>query len=152
MEKFRKLLEKKRQMGKSLDGPERDAKLSAVQGMKDMANEAMKPGVHNLKKVTVASDSEEGVKAGLEKAHEMVGREGLAQLGKMGEDEKDDMGMADEDEGGYDEEFGASGEEDPAHESEESPEEEKSEDDEMSEEDLNKELERLMQLKKSRSK
>lgn len=146
MEKFKKLLEKKRQMGKSLDGVERDAKMSAVQSLKDMANEAMKGKIDGMKKVTVASDSSEGLEHGMDKAKELIkGREGMADLGKLGEDEMDDMGEASEDKGHYDDEFGP--ESDDASPNEETPEE-----DDMSHEDIDKELERLMAKKKKLSK
>lgn len=155
MEKFKKLLEKKRQMGKSLDGAERDAKMSAVQGLKDMANEAMKGKMDGMKKVTVASDSQEGLEHGMDKAKELIhGKEGMTELSKMGDDELGDMDMAEEGDDS-DKDFGPYSEANQPENHEDNkrddPAEEDSEDD-MSHEDIDRELERLMAKKKKLSK
>lgn len=157
MEKFKKLLEKKRQMGKSLDGPERDAKMSAVQTLKDFANDAMKDKMGDMKKVSVASDSKEGLVEGMEKAKDMIkGKEGFGELPEMQDDEESDMDMAEEGDDS-DKEFGPYSEANQPENHQDNkrdspPEENSDEGDHMDEESINKELERLMSMKKKYSK
>jgi hypothetical protein len=55
-----------------LSDGEKKAKLQALMGMKDLANSHMGNKLKNLKKVTVASNSPEGLKAGLHKAEDMA--------------------------------------------------------------------------------
>ena len=55
-----------------MDPIEKEAKMSAVSAMKQMAEDAMSDKLGGLKKVTVAADSEEGLKEGLEKAEDVV--------------------------------------------------------------------------------
>lgn len=57
---------------KQLPDAERDAKMSAAKEFGDLAKSAMGERMKGLKKVTVASDSPEGLEEGLEKAQEMV--------------------------------------------------------------------------------
>lgn len=52
---------------------EKHAKMSVLHGMRDEANEKMAGNLHNLKKVTVASDSPDGMAAGLEHAKALLG-------------------------------------------------------------------------------
>lgn len=75
MEKFEKLLEKKAKSQKPMSNVEKDAKLRAIHEMRKMATDEMALPLKGIKKVTVASDSPEGVKKGLEKAKEMLGHE-----------------------------------------------------------------------------
>lgn len=83
MEKFDKLLAKKMKDKKSSMGDtERDAKMSVLEHVKDLAQNMMKDKLGGLKKVTVASDSPEGIQEGLMKAKAM--------LGSHGEDSSDD--------------------------------------------------------------
>jgi hypothetical protein len=72
MDKFTKLLENKAKTQKPMSGPEKSAKLRAVQDMRKMASDEMAMPLKNLKKVTVASNTPEGVQTGLEKAKEML--------------------------------------------------------------------------------
>jgi len=74
MEKFDKLLAKKMKDKKSEMGDtERDAKMSVLQHVKDMAQDMMKGRLQDgMKKVTVASDSKEGLEDGLQKAKDMM--------------------------------------------------------------------------------
>jgi len=51
---------------------EKESKKSAIMAMKKMAEDAMGEKLSGLKKVTIASDSEEGLKEGLEKAEDVV--------------------------------------------------------------------------------
>lgn len=71
-EKFQKLMEKKKKMGKELSPVESAAKSSVLDELKNMAGQAMSDKLHGLKKVSVASDTQQGLKSGLEKAHEIV--------------------------------------------------------------------------------
>lgn len=73
MHKLEKLLEKKKQEGKSLSPMESAAKASVLEELRSMASEHMGKKLDGLKKVSVASDSKEGLEHGLEKAREMVG-------------------------------------------------------------------------------
>lgn len=69
MEGFRKMLMKKAREGKFLKDDEVSAKMDVLKELKDMARDGM---ASDLKKVTVASDSKEGLKKGLEKAKEVL--------------------------------------------------------------------------------
>lgn len=67
-EKMMKMLK-----GKSKLSPlEKEAKMSVMKALSDDMSGELKNKLKGLKKVTVASDSPEGLKAGLEKAEEMV--------------------------------------------------------------------------------
>lgn len=63
-------MDKKREDGKSLSGVAQKAKLGVVESLRQMAEDAMKD--RGLKKVSVASDSAEGLKHGLEMAKDQV--------------------------------------------------------------------------------
>jgi len=85
MKLFDKLLEKKKKSGMQMSENECKAKTNVVKSLKDFASEAMGKDLGGLKKVTVASNSEEGLKKGLDKAEEAI----------EGDDE--DMEMASDD-------------------------------------------------------
>lgn len=77
------------------------AKLVALKEAHGMAKKMMEDDLKGLKKVTVASDSPEGLKAGLEKAEDMIGEETEgcpACEGKGCEECESGMGESDEDE------------------------------------------------------
>lgn len=57
---------------KEMSPAEKKAKLAALGEANGMASKMMKDGLSGLKKVTVASDSKEGLKKGLDKAEELV--------------------------------------------------------------------------------
>jgi hypothetical protein len=71
-EKMLKALMKKK---KSMSDTEKDAKKSVLGDLKKMAEGVMGEKIKGLKKVSVSSDSPEGLKAGLEKAEEIIGSE-----------------------------------------------------------------------------
>lgn len=125
MHKLDKLMAKKKKP--EMDPMEKEAKMSVIKQMMDLAHEAMGEKIGGLKKVTVASDSPEGIKAGLELAKHKIG----------------DLSEKHEDDGI--EEFPASEEESAEHEASENPEEE------MSEHELDAKLEELMAKKKALS-
>lgn len=69
---FKKLLEKKKQEGKQMSPERLEAKQKVLSELRGMANESIGKDLPGLKKVTVASDSDEGLKEGLDKAEEVV--------------------------------------------------------------------------------
>lgn len=135
MHKFEKLLEKKMKDKKShLDENSSKAKMSVLSNLKDDMAEMMKDRLHDgLKKVTVASDSPEGIKAGLDKAKQIVGEMSPAKAEKEAHEAEEG------------EEEGAE------HEAAESPEMEEKEhegdEEEMSEEELDAKIKKLMAKK-----
>ena len=58
---------------KKMSDSEKKAKLTALEEARAMATDMLKDKVKGLKKVTVASDSKEGLKKGLEKAEDILG-------------------------------------------------------------------------------
>lgn len=143
MHKFEKLMEKKMKDKKShLDENESKAKMSVLQDLKHDMGEMMKDRLHGgLKKVTVASDSPEGIKKGLDKAKQLVGEMSPAEA----EHE------APEHEGESEEEMAE-------HEAAESPEMEEKEqegeegEEEMSEEEIDAKIKKLMAMKEKMKK
>ena len=72
MHKFEKLMEKMKD-GKKMPEHEKDAKMSVLEHVRQLAQDMMKDKLdHGMKKVEIASDSSEGLKKGLEKAMEMM--------------------------------------------------------------------------------
>jgi len=71
-DKMMKMLMSKKKQGKTLSDSDKKAKLSALEGMRSLAHDAMSSKLKNLKKVTVASDSKPGLKAGLHKAEDLL--------------------------------------------------------------------------------
>lgn len=69
---MKKLLEKKMKSGKKLSDSEKEAKMSVLKALKGSMDEVMADKVHGMKKVSVMSDSPEGLKEGLEKAEDIV--------------------------------------------------------------------------------
>jgi hypothetical protein len=109
---------------KKMSPIEKKAKLAALKDAHGLASEMMKDGLGGLKKVTVASDSKEGLKKGLDKAEDMLGEQ---------ESEDEEMGAKEASES---EEF-----EDAQDESEP-----------MSEEEIDAKIEELLKLKEQLSK
>ena len=64
------MFKKKKEEG--MDPLDKEAKLTAISEMKKMAEDAMSEKLGGLKKVTVAAPDEESLKAGLEKAEDIV--------------------------------------------------------------------------------
>lgn len=85
-DKVMKMLMSKKKEGKTLSDSDKKAKLSALQGMRGMAHQMMGDKLKNLKKVTVASDSKEGLKAGLHKAEDLASQEPGDEERPMGQD------------------------------------------------------------------
>lgn len=75
------------------------AKLTALKEAHKMASDMMKEDLSGLKKVTVASDSKSGLKAGLEKAEDMLEKKDCSSCPGcpecMGEQEDSEMGESD---------------------------------------------------------
>lgn len=130
MDTLHKLMAKKKK-DKPLSDTAKEAKMSVVKDMQKMAADAMRDGLKGgLKKVSVASDSPEGLKKGLEKAEELV------ESGLTGEEEMEEKEPG--------EELAEAEEEVPSV----TPEGEENLDEECSEEELDAKLAKLMELKK----
>ena len=127
MEKFQKLMASKK--AKQVSGDEQKAKLDVLKDLKKQAMEMMGEKVSGLKKVTIASDSKEGLKKGLEKAEEVVDKS------------PEEQEACPECEG-----HGCEACESEEHEASESPEQESSEE---SEEELDKKIKELMAKKEA---
>lgn len=146
-EKMMKMLAKKR----DLSPVERHAKMDVVKGLKDSVSEMMGHKLDGLKKVSVASDSSEGLQHGLEKAHEIVSGPEHAEMLKDAEDPYSEHSYSEGGEVDSDEE--SKDEESPAHEASESPEdeEEEHEGDEfegLDMADIEQKLQHFLELKK----
>lgn len=157
MKGMEKLLEKKKKDGKELSGVEKDAKMSVIGHLRDLASSAMGDKLKSLNKVSVASDSDEGLKHGLAKAQEIVagghgGMQHMVDDAEDGEDRGNDLFSGGETPEHESEDTPhAEGSEE--EESEESPEEEASEEepedhDELSEDEIDQKLKELMAKKK----
>lgn len=76
MKAFKDLLLKKAKEGKFLSDDEKEAKMESLKGIKEVMSEMMGDDLNKMKgmkKVTVASPTEEGLKEGLAKAEDVVG-------------------------------------------------------------------------------
>lgn len=73
LKELMKLAEKKKGKGE-MDPTYKSAKMGVLGDIKKLAEDSMKGDIEGLKKVTVASSDEEGLKEGLEKAKDMVGK------------------------------------------------------------------------------
>jgi hypothetical protein len=78
---------------KGMSPVEKKAKLAALKGTHDWASDALKEKLGGIKKVSVAADSKEGLKKGLEKAEELVS--GKNPIVEDAEEEADAEGIAD---------------------------------------------------------
>ena len=73
MDDFLKLLRKKSdEQGGPMKGPKMAAKAALFKELSDLLGSDLVDGIKDVKKVTVASDSEEGLEEGLEKAQEVL--------------------------------------------------------------------------------
>ena len=96
MDEFMKLLAKKaREQKGPMHGPKMDAKAAMAKELSDSLGSDIMEGVKGMKKVTVASDSEEGLKEGLEKAEDVLeskmDKEDDESEEEMEDSEKEDM-------------------------------------------------------------
>lgn len=103
MKAFKELLQKKAKAGKVLSEDDIASKKEVLSDLKSQMEEQMAEGLKGmkgLKKVTVASDSPEGLKEGLEKAEEVVeklpGEESEETESEEMEDESEDEEMSEE--------------------------------------------------------
>lgn len=149
-EKLDKILAKK----KSLPDNEKKAKMDVVKGLSDdmAAHMHKRMGPHAVKKVSVASDSPEGLKAGLDMAKQVAtdpSAEPAMHEGGSVPEGHDAMEEPDKEGEKY---MDAEVEGSPAEEASESPEEEASEDDNefqgLDMQELDEKLQKLMELKK----
>lgn len=120
MEKFSKLLESRKKDSKPMSDTEKKAKMSVLEHVRGMASDMMKDRLSGgMKKVEVASDSKEGLLAGLSKAKEaMSGSElDLSDAEDTTEEEEAEMDAQpeeseDDDQSDSQDEIGSSDEED----------------------------------------
>lgn len=155
MNKLQKMLDKKKMGGHGLSDIERDAKMSVVDAMKEMANDEMSGRLNGLKKVSVASNSPEGLEKGLDKAKELVRKGPEASLHDSDMEDLEEDAHEDLD---HDNEEGESPEHQekvlghlPEEDHEMAPGEEESEYGHMSEDELDAKLQELMKLKAMKS-
>jgi len=163
-EKLKKLMAGKKDMSPH----EKAAKMDVVGQMRDMAMGHMqdKMGAHAKHQVSVASDSPEGLKAGLDQAKQVVAQSssggdsdsppGMSDGGQVVSDEEE-AEMLKEAENPEGDALTAhqEHEDEQGHEDAESPEAHAAEhdpDDDMDEDELNAKLEKLMKMKASKSK
>lgn len=152
MDKMKKMLDKKKDKGKMSD-VQRDAKMSVVKDMKDMASEMMGDKIKGMKKVSVASASGEGLKEGLDKAREMIsgmsedGHSAMDDDQNMMEDKAEDA-IHDSGDGEFSKGEGSDNKHEMLEEAMESPEEEAAEnEDEEDHEEIDKKIAELMAKK-----
>lgn len=69
---LKKIIDKKKKEGKTLSPVHKEARSSVLEDLMDHLSDMGMDKVKGLKKVTVASDSKEGLTKGLDKATEMV--------------------------------------------------------------------------------
>lgn len=140
-EKLKKVMAGK----KDMPDHEKQAKMDVVKHLRDIASGKMKDHMGSLHKVSVASDSAEGLQNGLQKAQQVVGADADA-------DEQSASGMS---EGGNVPEHDTSSAEEaemvhdaenPEHDALSAHEEHDPEED-MDEDELNAKLEKLMKMK-----
>lgn len=86
---MQKLMDKKKEEGKGLSDVAKKAKIGVVESLKKMAEDAMKE--KGLKKVSVASDSSEGLKHGLDMAKDKVEDMSQGHEDIVSPDEEDEM-------------------------------------------------------------
>lgn len=161
-DKMMKMFGKKRDLSEH----ERNAKMDVMKEMRDEAAKAMHGKLDGLKKISVLSDSKEGLSKGLDKAKEIAGlsdggvvedQEEMDKMTAEAENPYHDADMA-KAEHAFPDHQDASEEEDPDQEGTESPEEELSEDHpsneghNLSEEEIDAKLKHLMSLKEKLSK
>lgn len=100
-DKMKKLIDSKKAAGKGINGVEKAAKSHVIGAMKQMANDEINDRLGGLKKVSVMSDSKDGLEHGLDKAKDILGHS------PMPSDEGDDSHeMMDEDMDGLEEDAG----------------------------------------------
>lgn len=140
---------------KKLSPLEQKAKIGVVKDLRDLAAKHMSDKLGDLKKVTVASDSSEGLQDGLNKAKEIVSSPEMAHMASAAEKgygDHEDMLAGDENQHVHDmpetADAHASMRDEEDQEAQLSPDqEEHSEHDDMDEDELDQKLQHLMALK-----
>lgn len=85
-----KLMKRLEKSGKKLSPVEKEAKMNVLKELSSQAGDMLGQKLAGLKKVTVASDSEDGLEQGLEKAKEII-------EGEPVEEESEGLELADSD-------------------------------------------------------
>ena len=153
-DKMMKMLGKKRDLSEH----EKSAKMDVMKEMRDEAAKAMHGKLDGLKKVSVMSDSPQGLKEGLDKAKSMMSAGGKVsdeEMDNMREKAEDDQSnsFGPEDSEEAPDDLNAHMEEDeesPEHEASESAEEESKEHEDMSPDELDQEIAKLQEMKKAK--
>lgn len=156
-DKLHKMMAKKR----DLLPHEKKAKMDVVHDLRGVASDMLGDRMEGLKKVSVMSDSPEGLEAGLHKAHEIVSGSEEHQMQKDAEapysDYKHAIEEHQDEKGGNDMGYSEGGEVDESGDSDASdPEDEESEDESEDQDEfhgldmdqVNEKLQKLMALKK----
>lgn len=159
-EKLMKLMKGKKH---GLSDTEKRAKMDVVKDLRSTAAEAMKDRIGGLKKVSVASDSEEGLKHGLDKAKEILGNpdQALADAESPAHDHETEMAehSTDEQPGMMYDGGEVAGDDDSApgdeqeHQNEDDEDvdgDDHAEEDEMSPEEIDEQIKRLMLVKQKK--
>lgn len=93
MDALKKLMQKKMEKQGGMEPKAKEAKMELLKELREMASGMMKEDLDGhlagIKKVTVASDSEEGLKEGLEKAEDMVEKKSEMPSLELDEDESE---------------------------------------------------------------
>ena len=152
--KMMKMLGKKRDLSEH----EKTAKMDVMKEMRNEASNAMHGKLDGLKKVSVMSDSEKGLKEGLDKAKSLMsggGKVSDQEMDNMREKAEDDQsnsfGPEDSEEAPDDLEAHAEeSKESPEHELSESSEEEAKEHEDMNPDELDEEIAKLQEMKKQK--
>lgn len=98
MKEFMEMLAEKAKKQKGpMHGPKMDAKAAMAKELADSLGSDIMEGVKGMKKVTVASDSEEGLKEGLEKAEDVLESKKEDESEEEMEDESEDSEEESED-------------------------------------------------------
>lgn len=149
MKMLHELMKMKEKKGKSsLSEPYKKAKMSALKDLESLASQMMAEPLKGAKKVEVAAPDNEGLKAGLEHAKEM-----LAKGGEVDPDSEESDGSAQEmaDKALYDHKAGEEQKLD-GEESEEDQHEDRLEDEGLSDDELEAKIQQLMKLKQMKMK
>lgn len=155
LKKFMKLLEKRGAEKPEIDEHEKLAKVDALNALKKMASDGMAGKMKSLKKVSVMSDSEQGLKEGLEKAKQILPSHEFESASdeEAEESPEHEMGESPEAEAmEHEESPEQEASESPEHEALESPEEEAAEhgEDELTEDQIVEKIANLKMLLKQK--
>lgn len=146
MDHLKKLMAKKKG---DMPAHERQAKMDVLKDLRDQAASAMAGGLHGLKKVSVMSDSPEGLSEGLDKAKHIAEGAEEDREHALHEPEMDDAAEEDAEKHEGEEAMGAEHDEALSPEAAAHEEEAEHEGREYSHDELDAEIAKLMELKRN---